>query len=107
MNMTLFLTIFGIVAIMFIFIIVIAIKKEKQIYQNGIETNGVVDKVEQYYDRNHNSRYRCYIKYIGDDNLEHLGLLNVRTNLPYGRKVKIKYVSGKYNEVVFVSQEIE
>lgn len=109
MNSTIFI-IFAVFIIVFISIIVIAInvalKKEKQIYQEGIEVDSVVNKVEHYY-YDHDLRYRCYVKYIGDDNLEHNALLNVRSNLPIGRKVRIKFLPGKYDEAVFVSQEID
>ena len=85
----------------------IASKKEQNIYTTGIEVESVVAKCEHYFDRDHDSRYRCYVKYVGNDNLEHEGLLNVRTNLPIGRTVRVKYLPGKYEEVVFVSQEID
>ncbi len=85
----------------------IASKKEQNIYNIGIEVDSVVAKCEHYFDRDHDSRYRCYVKYIGNDNIEHEGLLNVRTNLPIGRKVRVKYLPEKYEEVVFVSQEID
>lgn len=85
----------------------IAIKKEKNIYTNGIEVDSVVVKCEHYFDRDHDSRYRCYVKYVGNDGSDHEGLLNVRTTLPIGRKVRVKYLPEKYDEVVFVSQEIE
>lgn len=85
----------------------IAIKKEKNIYMNGIEVDSEVVKCEHYFDGNHDSRYRCYVKYVGNDGLDYEGLLNVQTTLPIGRKVRVKYLPEKYNEVVFVSQEIE
>lgn len=85
----------------------IATKKEQNIYNIGIEVDSVVSKCEHYFNRDHDSRYRCYVEYIGNDNLEHEGLLNLRTNLPIGRKVRVKYLPGKYEEVVFVSQDIE
>lgn len=84
-----------------------AIKKEKQIYQEGIEVDSVVSRSESYFNRDHDVRYRSFVKYVGNDNLEHEAILNVRTDLPVGRKVRIKYLPGKYDEAVFVSQEIE
>ena len=50
--------------------------------------------------------YRCYVKYFGDDNLEHEATLNANLNAPIGRKIRIKYMPGKYDYVVFVSQEL-
>lgn len=99
------------ITIVFLTIVITAIKiaskKETEIYTNGIEVDSIVVKCEQYYDRDHDSRHRCYVTYVGNDNMEHEGLLNVRTTLPIGRKVRVKYVPGKYDTVVFVSQEIE
>lgn len=105
--MNIFIIVWLLFAVFFIAIVAIAVKKEKNIYANGIETDSVVVRVEHYFNRDHDSRYRCYVRYIGDDFLDHEGLLNVRTDLPVGRKVRIKYLSGKYDSVVFISQEIE
>ncbi len=88
-------------------VIKIAIKKEKDIYSYGIEVDSVVVNCEQYFDGDHALRHHCYVKYVGDDGIEHKGLLNARTTLPVGRKIRVKYIPGKYDEVVFVSQEIE
>lgn len=107
MNVTLFITIFVFLLIVSIVFITYAVKKEKEIYKNGIEADSVVVKVEQHKDNDHITRYHCYVKYLGDDNMEHEALLNVSLDVPIGRKVKIKFLSGKYDHVVFVSQEIE
>ena len=84
-----------------------AIKKEKQVYQEGIEVDSVVTRSESYFETDHDLRYRSFVKYVGDDNLEHEAILNVRTNLPIGRKIIIRFLPGKYDEVVFISQEIQ
>lgn len=89
-------------------VIYMAIKHEKKIYNEGIEANSVVSKIERNYDtNNHRYYYLAYVKYIGDDNIEHEALLNVKTNFPYGRKIKIKYLPPKYDYAVFVSQELD
>lgn len=97
--------------IMFLSIVFIsakyAIRKEQQIYTNGIETTSVVCENEQYLNQDCRKRHRCYVRYRGNDGKEHVGLLNVRSNLPLGRKVHIRYLPSKYDTVVFVSQEIE
>lgn len=85
----------------------IAIKKEKDVYSYGIEVDSVVVNCERYFSEDNTSRHHCYVKYVGDDGIEHKGLLNTRTTLPVGRKVRVRYIPGKYDEVVFVSQEIE
>lgn len=84
-----------------------AIKKEQQIYTDGIETTSVVYKIEEYLNQDCRKRHRCYVRYHGNDGKEHIGLLNLRSNLPLGRKVHIRYLPDKYDTVVFVSQEIE
>ena len=98
------------IIIAFVAVVVTAVKmaskREKEIYSNGIEVNSVVSRNEHYF-VDHHSRYRCYVSYQGDDGSTHEGLLNLRSNLPVGRKVQIKYIPGKYDEVLFVSQEIE
>lgn len=106
-NIALIMVSIMIVFVIFVVILIkIAMKREKEIYDNGIEVESLVSKVERYLDSDGDTRYRCYVKYRGDDCLEHEGLLNVRTNLPIGRKVQIKYLPNKYDTVVFVSQEL-
>lgn len=74
----------------------------------GIEIDSIVCRVEEKWDiDSHKRYYNAYVKYIGDDNLEHEALLNVRNNFPYGRKVKIKYLPTKYDYAIFLSQELE
>lgn len=102
------LVVFAILIIVVIAIAInVAMKKEKQIYQEGTEVDSVVTRSESYFDSKHNVRYRSFVKYVDDNNLEHEAILNVRTDLPIGRKVRIRFLPGKYDQVVFVSQEIE
>lgn len=86
--------------------VMIAGEKEKNIYENGLEVESIVVRCEHYFTSDHDSRYHCYVKYEGNDGLYHEGLLNVRTDLPVGRKIRIRYLPEKYNEVVFVSQKL-
>lgn len=85
-----------------------ALKKEKAIYQNGIETDSVVSRVDYRLTGNRGSgrHYYCYVTFTGDDGLEHEALLNLASNLPIGRKVRIKYLPPKYDQAVFISQEL-
>lgn len=98
--------------VVFVFIAIVitavklALKRESRIYTEGIETDSIVSKSEHYFDRDHDSRYRCYVTYTGDDGFKHEGLLNLRSDLPVGRKVRIRYTPGKYDYVVFVSQDL-
>lgn len=98
----------------FIFLILIAcliginLKKEKEINENGIESDSTVCKIEIRYKHNiQRFHYSPYVKYIGDDGNEHEARLNVSSNFPYGKKIRIKYLPGKYDYVIFVSQQIE
>lgn len=97
-----------VIIIVFITIIIIAVKiaskREQNIYVNGLEAKSVVIRCVQEHNDDGNPRYRSYVKYIGNDGAEHEALLNVQTNLPVGRVVHVKYLPGKYDEVVFVSQ---
>ena len=81
-------------------------KKEDEIYTQGIEAQAVVSSNEMYY-RNGNRRYNCFVEFTGDDDMRHKGHLNVSTDLPIGRRVRIRYLSGKYENVVFVAQELD
>jgi hypothetical protein len=85
-----------------------AIKKEKQIYEEGIETDSVVSRTESRMKSHHGSGriYHCYVTFIGNDGKEHEALLNLRSDLPIGREVRIKYLPNKYDEAVFISQEL-
>lgn len=95
----------------FLTIVIIAVhtasKREQAIYANGIEVDSVVVRCDASLNQDHDTRYRYYVKYKGNDGSEHEGLLNVRTTMPVGRKVRIRYIPGSYDEVVFVSQELE
>ena len=82
-----------------------SIKKERLIYSRGIEADGIVDKVESKKHGSH-STYKCFVKYFDEENVEHEGILNVRVDLPVGRKVRVRYLPGNYENIVFVSQEI-
>ncbi len=86
----------------------IAYKKEKGIYENGIEVDSVVSRVDYRLNGNRGSGryYYCYVTFTGNDGLEHEALLNVASNLPIGRKVRIKYLPPKYDQAVFISQEL-
>lgn len=70
--MTTIIIISVLIIIVFLSIVITAIKiaskKEQNIYTNGIEIDSLVDKCEHYFDRDHDSRYRCYVKYKGNDN---------------------------------------
>lgn len=88
-------------------LITAAVKRENNMRTNGIETDSVVVDGEMYYDSDNRSRYNCYVKFVGDDNEEHIARLNVASDLPIDRKVRIKYLPGKYDYVAFVSQELE
>ena len=85
-----------------------ATKKEKQIYEKGIEVDSVVSRIESRMRSHHSTghTYHCYVKFTGNDGNEHEALLNLCSNLPIGRKVKIKYLPPKYDQAVFVSQEL-
>lgn len=93
-----------------------ATKKEKQIYEEGIEVDSVVSRIESRMRSHHGTghtyhcyvthTYYCYVTFTGNDGNEHEALLNLRSNLPIGRKVKIKYLPPKYDQAVFISQEL-
>ncbi len=84
-----------------LFLVKIAMDKEKEIMINGIETDSVVIKVDKI-----NGKYTNYVRYIGNDERYHEAALNISCDLPLRRKVIIKYLPDKYEKVVFVSQEI-
>lgn len=80
------------------------VKYEQEIKVKGIETEGIVSRNVSRGPKDNKVR-NCYITYIGDDGLEHEGLLNLSVNLPVGRKVKIKYLPPKYKHVTYVIPE--
>lgn len=89
-----------------VFAVRAAARREKEIYENGYEVDAVVFKVETSYDHDsHRRSYYPYVKYIGDDGHEHEARVNVCTNFPYGRRMRVKYLPSRYDYVVFVSQE--
>lgn len=98
------------VAIVLVFsgILVVAVtfayKHEKRVYDEGFETEGVVVRNVHHFSADHSSRYTCYVQYRGCDGCDHESALNISTDLPVGRKVVIKYLPGKCENIVFVSQ---
>lgn len=89
-------------------LIIVTLKREKEIYENGLEADGVVSRVESRMARIRNGlEYFPYIRYVGDDGQEHEGLLNVSVQFKIGRKMRIKYLPGRYDEVRFISQEFD
>ena len=82
-----------------------AVKKERKIHENGIEVDSVVVRNESRL-RDGSRRYTSFVKFMGDDGTEHECSLNYSGHMPIGRKVRIKYLPGKYDYVVFVSQEL-
>lgn len=84
-----------------------ASKIEKRVYAEGVEVEGVVVRNVYHFSADHASRYTCYVRYRGNDGNDHEGALNISTDLPIGRKVKVKYLPEKYENVVFVSQVVE
>lgn len=101
------LTMFVLAIIIFI-IIHIRRKQEKNIEEHGIEVDAVVTKVIENYDPDIPKRtYNTFVKFIGDDNNEHEAILiNVSSSFPYGGKIKIKFLPGKYKHCLFISQQI-
>lgn len=92
--------------IILVILLVIATNRDKKIMNEGIEAHSIVCRVEKKW-KDGRSYYNAYVKYIGDDNLEHEALLSAKINFPYGRKIKIKYLPPKYDYAVFLSQELE
>ena len=86
-----------------------AINKEKKIMTEGIEVDSIISRIEETYNEYNDFKrsYRAYVKYVGNDNMEHEALLNVSNNFPYGRKIRIKYLPPEYDFAIFVSQELE
>lgn len=95
--------------IIIISLIHIQLKQERNIEEYGIEVDAVVTKVTDNYDTDtHISTYNTFVKFIGDDNNEHEAILiNVSNSFPYGRKMKIKFLPGKYKHCLFISQQID
>ena len=97
---------FAVFAVVIIIVAIIACKaamrKNAEIQQNGIGVDSVVVSNERYKDY-----YRTVVRFTGDDGQEHDCVLSYRGGMPIGRKVKIQYIPGKYDNVLFVSQEID
>ena len=93
-----------ILGIIIISIILFMLKREKNIEKNGIEVDAVVTKVTDSYDNDSRIRiYTSYVKYIGDDNNEHESkIINISTNYSYGKKLKVKFLPGKYKYCIVV-----
>ena len=92
-----------------IFILIhIRLKQEKNIEEHGIEVDAIVTKVTDNYDTDtHIRTYNTFVKFMGDDNNEHEAILiNVSNRFSYGRKMKIKFLPGKYKHCLFISQQI-
>lgn len=96
---------FAVLAVVIIIVAIIAckaaVRKNAEIQQNGICVDSVVVSNERYKDY-----YRTIVRFTGDDSQEHECALSYRGGMPVGRKVKIQYIPGKYDNVLFVSQEI-
>lgn len=81
-----------------------ALRQEKELQENGIVADAVVVRCESRLDDGRR-RYSPYVRYVAGGE-EHEAALNLRSNLPIGRKLKIKYVPGKWDYVALVSQEL-
>lgn len=81
-------------------------KREEKVYKEGIQTESVVCEVTSRLDDGLR-RYYCYVSYTDELGRSQKALLNVASNLPIRRIVHIKYLPGRYDEAVFVSQELE
>ena len=79
-------------------ITLLQLKKEKDIETNGIEVDAIVTKVTKG-----NRIYISYVTYIGDDNNKHEArIINISRNYPYGEKLRIKFLPGKYRYCIVV-----
>lgn len=81
-----------------------ALLRERELQEDGLVADAVVVRCESHLSDGHR-RYSPYVKYVAGGE-EHEAALNLRSNLPIGRKLKIKYVPGKWDYVAFVSQEL-
>lgn len=100
------LTLASIIFIPLIVLIILDNKKRKEIEEKGIITDAYISKVDTISDDDYgvsHVRYTCYVKFIGDDGKEHETTIGTSTNMSYGRKIKIKYVPGKYDYVLVES----
>lgn len=86
-----------------------AVKKEQNIHENGIETDGIVVDCKSYLANGKTvsvTRHTTIVEFTGNDGKRHQCKLNYSGKMPVGRKMRIKYLPGKYDYIVFVSQEI-
>lgn len=81
-----------------------ALLRERELQEEGIVADAVVVRCESHLSDGR-TRYTPYVRYVAGGE-EHEAALNLRSNLPIGRKLKIKYVPGKWDYVAFVSQEL-
>lgn len=100
------ITAFIAVALIAVPLIVISIRREKRLIADGIEVDAVVIRVKSRREDGH-TRYYPTIRYTSVDGITHEASINVRTNFPVGRRLRVKYLPPKYDYVAFVSQEIE
>lgn len=81
-----------------------AILRERELQNHGILADAVVVRCESRRSDGH-TRYTPYVRYYVDGQ-EHEAVVNVSSNFPVGRKMKIKYIPEKWDYVAFVSQEL-
>lgn len=103
-----FLMVIFLVAFLFLCITLIRLakKREEKVHKEGIQVESVVCEVTSRLDDGFR-RYYCYVSYTDELGRSQKALLNVASNLPIGRIVHIKYLPGRYDEAVFVLQELE
>lgn len=101
--------IFGVLAVAIITVAIIAARKAmnelNDIRQNGICVDSVVCSCEEY-TRDHKTRYRTKVRFTGPNGETEERELDYVGGMPVGRKVRIQYIPGKYQRVVFISQQI-
>lgn len=83
----------------------IAAGKEKAIYENGLEVDAVISHIESSWHDGH-KYFNAYATYMDENGTAHEAALNIRTEFPIGRKLRIKYMPDNYGYAVFVSQEL-
>lgn len=88
------------------FLISGAYDREMNVYNNGIEADSIVIRVEAK-GSGTEKRYHSFVKYVDENGEKHEGCLNVRSHFPIGREIRIKYIPGKFENVVFVSQNLD
>jgi hypothetical protein len=81
-------------------------RRYENIQQNGICVDAVVVANESR-TKSSDIRYNTtVVRFVGNDGLYHDCDLWYSSSLPIGRRLKIQYIPGQYNKVLFVSQEI-